>query len=578
MLSFVSGRARSGAGEIFTLRTLAPIVEWLPAYRRAWLPRDLLAGAAAWAVLVPLGLAYSGILGVDPVIGLYTLPLPLVAYAVFGGSRFFVVGPDAAVVVLASATLTAVAAGGDRLSLVLPLTLLVGVLYLAFFLLKFGWIADVVPDPVLKGFVEGIIWLTVLKQIPALLGLQVDLPSRGLLDKLAVIGRALPEAHGPTTIVALSSMAALWLLRRFAPRIPGPPVVLAASIILVRLFGLERAGVAVVGEAGTRSMGLSLLTGLDLSRIVELVPGALAIVVLGYIKNLGILKRAHEAEPAGGPLDPDRELLAVGAANVAAGLSGGYPVAGSLSATAARIQSGGRTQVAGLFAALLSVVTVLFLPDLFSNLPFATLAAIVVMALAGMSDPGYLRRLWTVRRFEFAVSVAAFAGVLAFDVMSGVVIGLVLALFKLAYGIHDPVVAVVGRTPSGAFVDRDQQKTAAEIPGMLILRCYAPLVYLNARVLTGRMKSLALAREGLRVVVLDGTASSGIDSTAAEAFRVARDELAAAGMALWVVNVREDGWRLVAAALEAAGAPVPPRFESLADAVARFENSSVAEA
>jgi len=560
------------------MRNLAPIVEWLPAYRRAWLSGDLVAGTAAWAVLVPLGLAYSGILGVSPVIGLYTLPLSLVAYAVFGGSRLFVVGPDAAVVVLGSATLTAVAAGGDRLSLILPLTLLVGVLYLAFFLLKFGWIADVIPDPVLKGFVEGAVWLTILKQIPALLGLQVDLPSRDLLAKLAAIGRALPAAHVTTALVALSSVAALLLLRRFARRLPGPLVVLAASIVLVRLLGLDRAGVAVVGEAGAGSSGLSLPTGLDLSRILDLVPGALAIVVLGYTKSLGALKRAHDAAPAGGPLDPDRELLALGAANVAAGLSGGYAVAGSLTATAVRIEAGGRTQVASLFAALLGVLTILFLLPALAHLPFATLAAIVVVAMAGLSDPGYLRRLWAVRRFEFVVCVAAFAGVLAFDIMPGVLIGLVLAFFKLAHSIHDPVVAAVGRTPSGAFVDLDQQGDAAEIPGMLIVRHHAPLVFLNARVLTNRMKMLALAREGLRVVVIDATASSGIDSTAVAAFRVARDELAAAGVALWLVNVRAEGWRLVVAALEAAGAPVPPTFGSLAEAVARFEKSGVAEA
>jgi MFS superfamily sulfate permease-like transporter len=348
--------------------------------------------------------------------------------------------------------------------------------------------------------------------------------------------------------------------------------VLAGSIVLVRLLGLDQAGVAVVGAAGGASPGLPRLTGLDPGRIVDLVPGALAIVVLGYTKNLGILKRAREAEPSGAPLDPDRELLAVGAANVAAGLGGGYPVAGSLSATAVRIQSGGRTQVAGLFAAFLGVLTVLFLLDFFAQLPFAALSAIVVFALAGMSDPGYLRRLWSVRRFELAVALAAFAGVLAFDVLPGVVIGLILALFKLAHGIHDPVVAEVGRTPSGAFVDRDEQESAAAVPGMLILRCYAPLVFLNARVLTSRMKTLARAREGLRVVVIDATAASGIDSTAADAFRVARDELAAAGIELWVVSVRTKGWKLVVAALEAAGSPVPPTFESLAEAVDRFES------
>ncbi len=560
------------------MRDIAPIFEWLPAYRREWLARDLVAGAAAWAVLVPLGLAYAGILGVDPVIGLYTLPLPLVAYAVFGRSRLFVVGPDAAVVVLASATLTAVAAGGDRLSLLLPLTLLVGAVYLAFFLLRFGWIADVVPDPVLKGFVEGAIWVTILMQIPALLGLDVEMPARGFLVKLAAIVRALPQTHRTTALVAVASLAALWMLRRFARRVPGPLVVLAAAIAAAWLLGLDRAGVAVVGRAGAGGAHLGLPRGLDLGRLVDLVPGALAIVVLGYTKSLGALKKAHEADPKGGPLDPDQELLALGAANVAAGVGGGYVVAGSYAATAVRIDAGGRTQVASLLAAVLAALTALLLVPILAVLPYATLAAIVVVALAGMSDLGYLRRLWTVRRYEAVVGLAAFAGVLAFDIMPGVLIGLVLALFKLAHGIHDPVVAAVGRTPTGAFVDLDQRGKAAEIPGMLIVRCYAPIVFLNARVLMGRMKGLVAERQDLRVVVIDATASSGIDSTAADAFRAARDEFAAAGVALWVVNVREEGWRMVVAALDASGVPAPPAFDSLGEAVARFEESGAGEA
>jgi SulP family sulfate permease len=554
------------------MRALMPILEWLPAYRRAWLPGDLVAGAAVWAVLVPLALAYSGILGVDPVVGLYTLPVPLLAYAVFGGSRLFVVGPDAAVVVLSAATVAGVAVDGDRFSLILALTLLIGVLYAALFLLKFGWIADLIPDPVLKGFVEGAIWVTILKQLPALLGLEVGLPSSGGVPaRLAATARALPEAHRATILVAVASVVALLLLRRFARRLPGPLVVLASSIVLVRVLGLDRVGVAVVDVSGSGTSSFGMTSFPRLGQLVDLLPGALAIVVLGYTKSLGALKRAHAAETCSKPIDPDRELLSIGVANIAAGLSGGYPVAGSLSATAVRIDTGGSTQVGNLFAGLLSVLTILFLLPALAHVALTTLAAIVIVALAGMSDLRYFRRLWSVRRWEFAVGVAALAGVLAFDIIPGVMIGLALALFKLAHDIHSPAVAVVGRTPSGAFVDVDQHSGAAEVPGMLILRQYAPLVFLNARVLSNEMKRLALGREGLRVVVLDATASSGIDSTAAEAFRAAREELAGAGIELWVVNVREKGWKVVVAALDAAGATIPPTFESLAEAVSRFE-------
>ncbi len=555
------------------MRTSMPILEWLPAYQRAWLPGDLAAGAAVWAVLVPLALAYSGLLGVDPVVGLYTLPLSLLAYAMFGGSRLFVVGPDAAVVVLAAATVAGVAATGDRLPLIFALTLLVGALYVAFFFLKVGWIADLIPDPVLKGFVEGAIWVTILKQLPALLGLEVNLSSAEGLARLGMVVQALPQAHLTTTLVALASVVALWLLRSFASRLPGQLVVLVVSAALVWLYGLDRAGVAVVGAAGVDAPGFGSFTVPAMAQLVDLLPGALAIVVLGYTKSLGALKRAQAADPGSAPIDPDRELLAIGAANLGAGLGGGYPVAGSLTATAVRIDAGGRTQVGNLFAGMLSLLTIALLLPALAHVAHATLAAIVVVALAGLSSPGYFRRLWYVRRWEFAVGVAALAGVLAFDIMPGVLIGLALAFFKLAHDIHNPVIAVVGRTRSGAFVDVDQRSGAAAIPGMLILRQYAPLVFLNARVLSGAMKRLALEHEGVRVVVMDATASSGIDSTSAEAFRAAREELAGAGIELWVVNARKEGWKVVVATLHAAGASIPPTFESLAEAVAQFERA-----
>ena len=161
--------------------------------------------------------------------------------------------------------------------------------------------------------------------------------------------------------------------------------------------------------------------------------------------------------------------------------------------------------------------------------------------------------------------------------MCGFVLGTLclIAFFKLAHDIHNPVIAVVGRTPSGAFVDVDQRSGAAAIPGILMLRQYAPLVFLNARVLSSEMKRLALEHAGLRVLVLDATASSGIDSTSAEAFRAAREDLAGAGIELWVVNARKDGWKVVVATLTAAGATIPPTFDSLADAVAQFELGSV---
>jgi high affinity sulfate transporter 1 len=550
-----------------------PILTWLPEYQRSWIRGDLIAGATIWAVLVPLALAYAEIAGVYPVVGLYTVPLALLGYAVFGGSRLLAVGPDAAVAVLSGGIVASVAVGGSEyLALTLALAMIVGVLYVLFFFLKMGWIADLIPDPVLKGFIEGVVWVTILEQFGVLLGLEREGPSQGFFRSSIELMKTLPEAQVATMLVGATSVLALVLIRRFVPRLPGPIIVLVGSIILVGLLGLDEAGLAVIGEIRGGLPGLGLPTGVDFDQIVALTSGALAIVVLGYTKSLAALKRA--TQQSGELVDPDRELLAIGVSNIGAGLSGGYAVAGSLTATAVSVDSGGKTQIANLFAGVLCVLTIMFLLPLLADLALSSLAAIIVVALAGLSDLGYFRRLWTVRRYEFMIGMAAFVGVLAFGVMPGVMIGVVLALFKLAHAIHAPTTAVVARTPSGAFVDIDEHPEAQEIPGMLIWRQYGPLVFLNARVLSNELRSIALGRQDIRVVVFDATASAGIDSSAANALIAARDDLGAEGIDLWVVNPRQTGWNMVVALLEAANAAIPPVFESLADAVARFEQVS----
>jgi MFS superfamily sulfate permease-like transporter len=218
----------------------------------------------------------------------------------------------------------------------------------------------------------------------------------------------------------------------------------------------------------------------------------------------------------------------------------------------------------------LGVLTFFLMPFL-ANLALAVLAAIVVFVMAEVSDPRYFLRLWQVRRLEFVVAVATFLGVLTLGVQSGLVIGVLLALVVLADHIHNPPTAVVGRTRSGVFADVEERDDVKEIPGMLIWRQYAPLVFLNARRLSNELRRLVGEREGLEVVVLDASATSVVDTTGTTEFAVARDNLAAAGVELWVVNPRPAMWTRVVAALDAVGAPVPPRFDSLAEAVTTFE-------
>jgi MFS superfamily sulfate permease-like transporter len=298
----------------------------------------------------------------------------------------------------------------------------------------------------------------------------------------------------------------------------------------------------------------------------------LAIVVLGYTKALPALKRA--SEHSGDSLNPDRELLALGAANLGAGLAGGHALSASLTATSISIGAGGKTQVGNLFASLLCVLTIAFLLPLLHNLPLSSLAAIIVVALGGVSNPGYFRRLFSVSRSEFFGGLATFLGVLAFGVLPGVLIGVVIALFKLAHSIHDPMITTVGRTASGGFADLDEHPDAVEIPGMLILHQYGPLVFLNARIVADSLRKASLVDRDIRVVVLDATSSSAIDTSAADKIATVRDELAARNIDLWVVNPRQKGWKTVVAFLTSKQAAIPRMFETLQDAIAFFESSA----
>ena len=326
------------------MRKLISITDWLPNYQRSWLGSDLMAGATVWAVLVPTGLAYSLLIGLDPVVGLYTIPLALVAYAIFGGSRLLVVGPDAAVAVLAGATLAEFAVGYNILEAAALLTLIVAAVYFVFYVLRLGWIADLIPDPVLKGVLEGIVWLTILKQLPKLLGVYPEGNAEWFVPKVLELVQVLPQTHWVTAVLGFSCVVLMVGLHKVAPRLPGPLIVLIASILLVGAMGLGNQGVAILGETSGDAFKFGLPGSVDLDLVFELIPGALAIVVLGYTAGTAALKRV--AEKTHESTDPDQELLAFGMANLGSGLSGGYAIAGSMSKTQAALMSGAGARLA----------------------------------------------------------------------------------------------------------------------------------------------------------------------------------------------------------------------------------------
>lgn len=495
------------------LRRILPAVGWLPAYRRGWLLPDFLAGLAVWAVMVPEGMAYAGIVGVPPIMGLYTIVPPLIAYALLGSSRLLVVGPDTATGLISALTVGAIAAHGTAgfNSATSTLAVLIGIFFLLFGLLRMGWVAAFIPTPVMRGFIEGLVCVTIIGQVPHLLG--IASASGNFFDKLWSVLQHLPDASLAPVLTGLLSLIAMQLLRRLMPRVPAALIVAVAATILIGLLGGEAAGVSVVGDLPSGLPHFSL-PSLDPEILLELVPGALAIVLVGYAEALGGAKAA--ALQGGGSIDPNQELIAHGPANILSGLFGGFLVVGSLSKTSVAMSAGARTQVANLVAAVLCFFTLIFLTPLFRGMPHPALAAIVIAAMLHLSKPGYLRDLFTRSRWEFALAAIVFAGELTLGVLHGIGLGVVLSLMMLIYRTTHPQGAVLGQLPgTEAYRDVALHPEAVTFPGLLIWRPGGDLFFASiGHVEHGLKAALAGSHPPATHVLVDAESVNLVDTTA----------------------------------------------------------------
>jgi SulP family sulfate permease len=386
------------------LRRFLPIVAWLPAYQRADLKPDLMAGAISWAVMVPVAMAYAQMAGLPAQAGLYASILSLVAYFIFGTSRHQKVLASSTMAVM-SAAVVAPLAGGDMalfagLSAALALT--VGVMLIVAGIVKLGFISDFLSKSVVVGFVFGLAISIAVSQAPKLFG--VPAGSGTTIQQFVQLLGNLDMTNPWTLAVSVTSLAIVIFLRVRYRRIPAAPVVLVYGILIVSLLNLDTRGVSVVGAVPT---GLPQLTWPDyiLSHGITLVIGAIGIIFLAVGESLGTA-RAYAAK-YDYAIDANQELVALGAANVGAGLFQGFTIDASLSQTATAEQAGGRTQLSSLVSALLIVVTVVFLAGIFKNLPNAVLAVVVMNSVVSLMDVKELRRYYTLRRTDFVVAVAA---------------------------------------------------------------------------------------------------------------------------------------------------------------------------
>jgi len=518
---------------------LLPVLGWLPAYRRDWLLPDVLAGLAVWAVMVPEGMAYAGIVGVPPIMGLYTLVPPLIAYALLGTSRVLVVGPDTATGLISALTVGAIAVQGsaDFNALTSTLAILIGAFFLLFGALRMGWVAAFIPTPVMRGFIEGLVCVTIIGQVPHLLG--IDGTSGNFFTKLWVVLRHLPNASLAPMLTGLLSLTAMLLLRHLAPRVPAALVVAVVATILVGLLDGEATGVSVVGDLPSGMPHLTLPV-IDSAKLWDLAPGALAIVLVGYAEALGGAKAT--AMQGGGDINPNQELVAHGPANILSGLFGGFLVVGSLSKTSVAMAAGARTQLSNLVAAVFCVLTLILLTPLFRGMPHPALAAIVIAAMLHLSKPGYLRDLLDRDRSEFTVAAIVVAGELTLGVLQGVALGVALALLMLTYRTSHPQGAVLGQLPgTEAYRDVRLHPEALTFPALLIWRAGGDLFFASiGRFDEGLKAALAANHPPAKQVLLDADSVNFIDTSACDTLLNSIKQLQSQGIAFAFARVRDE--------------------------------------
>jgi SulP family sulfate permease len=515
----------------------------LAGYQRPWLRADLLAGLTVWAVLVPESLAYATIAGVSPVVGLYAAPGALLLYAAFGSSRHLVVGPMAATAALSAAIVGDLVAPGDATAfttLTITLALTVGIIALLAGLLRLGFLANFISEPVLKGFIVGLALTVIVGQLPKLVG--VEKVEGDFFGQLWGFIGELGAIHVPTLIVGIVSFAIVVGLKEVAPVAPGSLIAVAFGIGAVSILGLDDIGVEIVGpiQPGLPTFGLPSTDPADYARVAG---PALGVALVGFAEGLGAA-RIYAARFRY-DVDPDRELIGLGTANMASGLSGGMVVNGSLSKTAVNAGAGAKTQAAGLFVAVLTVLTLLFFTGLFEELPEATLAAIVIAALIELVDVRSLvgfYRVYTSRlgriyglaaRPDFIAAIATLFGVLLFDTLPGLFIGIVVSIILLVYRVSRPHVATLGLVPGSTdqYGDVERHPDNVQPDGIVILRPESELFFANADRVRDAVRSAA-ARDGVRTVILDLGTVPAVDLTAARMLSEVVADLQARGVTL----------------------------------------------
>lgn len=533
------------------LRRWLPCLDWGRRYNRATASQDGLAALIVTLMLIPQSLAYAMLAGLPPVTGLYASILPLLAYALFGSSRALAVGPVAVVSLMTAAALGPLFPAGSAayIGAAMLLALLSGLILSLMAVMRLGFLANFLSHPVISGFISASGILIACGQLKHILG--VSASGESLLQIVPALVRALPHTQGATLLIGLLSLAWLWWARgRLKPLLQrlglsaqaagnlakaGPVLAIIVAIVVVSALQLEQAGVKVVGVIPQGLPGLVLPT-LDLQLALQLLPAALLISLVGFVESVSVgqtlaAKRRQRIEP-------DSELLGLGAANLSAAFSGGFPVTGGFARSVVNYDAGAQTPMAGVFTAIGIGLSVMLLTPLLHNLPQAVLAATIIVAVLSLVDLGSLKRTWRYSPQDGAAQAATLLGVLLIGVEVGILLGVGLSLLLFLWRTSKPHMAVVGQVPGSEHFRNIERFAVVESPSVLSLRVDESLYFPNARFLEERIGELIAARPQVRHLVLMCPGVNLIDASALDSLDAIVERLAAAGVQLHLSEVK----------------------------------------
>jgi high affinity sulfate transporter 1 len=497
-------------------------LKWLPGatmlreYQASWLPKDIAAGLVLTTMLVPVGIAYAEASGVPGVYGLYATIIPLLAYAIFGPSRILVLGPDSALAAPILAVVATVAAGDPSRAIAVAsmMAIVSGVFCIAMGVLRLGFITELLSKPIRYGYMNGIAIAVLISQLPKLFAIKIEEagPLRDLLN--LAIGIANGKTNWYSFAVGAASLALILLLKRFE-KVPGILIAVVLATLCVIAFDLDRFGVQVLGKIphGLPSFAVPWASGADLTRIIV---GGCAVALISFA-DTSVLSRTFAARSQS-RVDPNQEMVGLGAANLAAGLFQGFPISSSSSRTPVAQAAGAKTQLSGVVGALAVALLLIAAPNLMRYVPNSALAAVVIAAALGLFEIADLKRIYRIQQWEFWLSVVCFVGVAVFGAITGICIAIVIAIIEFLWDGWRPHFAVLGHVDDvRGFHDIKRYPNAARIPGLLLFRWDAPLFFANSELFQERLlQAVEESPTPVRRVVVAAEPVTSVDVTSAD--------------------------------------------------------------